>query len=72
MSEKNAERMNQMVNEISEKLKMLNVGIIKVEDISDEKLENVTDLHHMVMKKDTFSPSEMQAIMEELATLRKR
>ncbi|MBP1082857.1 MULTISPECIES: DUF1128 domain-containing protein [Bacillus] len=72
MSEKKAEQMNQMVEEISQKINMLNVGIIKVEDVSDEKLENITDLHQMVMKKDSFSPSEMQAIIEELATLRKK
>jgi uncharacterized protein YfkK (UPF0435 family) len=63
--------MNQMVEEISQKLNMLNVGVIRVDDFNEEKMEEIADLHHMVMKKDSFSPSEMQAIAQELATLRK-
>ncbi|MCY7947379.1 DUF1128 domain-containing protein [Bacillus atrophaeus] len=50
---------------------MLNVGVIRAEDFSDEKIEDLTYLHKMVMKKASFSPSEMQAIAQELASLRK-
>ncbi len=65
------ETLNKMIEDISQKLNMLNVGVIRAEDFSDEKIEDLTYLHQMVMKKASFSPSEMQAIAEELASLRK-
>ncbi|KAF1679041.1 DUF1128 domain-containing protein [Bacillus mexicanus] len=71
MSSLNTETLTQMIEEISQKLNMLNVGVIKAEDFSDEKIEDLTYLHSMVMKKQSFSPSEMQAIAQELASLRK-
>ncbi|MDA1477213.1 DUF1128 domain-containing protein [Bacillus changyiensis] len=63
--------LNKMIDEISQKLNMLNIGVIKAEDFSNEKLEDLEYLHQMIMKKKTFSPSEMRAIAEELAALRK-
>ncbi|WP_230488071.1 DUF1128 domain-containing protein [Bacillus subtilis] len=71
MSSPNTETLTQMIEEISQKLNMLNVGVIKAEDFSDEKIEDLTYLHSMVMKKESFSPIEMQAIAQELASLRK-
>lgn len=71
LSSQNTETLTQMIEEISKKLNMLNVGVIKAEDFSDEKIEDLTYLHKMVMKKAAFSPSEMQAIAQELASLRK-
>ncbi|MGZ3123171.1 DUF1128 domain-containing protein, partial [Bacillus subtilis] len=71
LSSPNTETLTQMIEEISQKLNMLNVGVIKAEDFSDEKIEDLTYLHRMVMKKESFSPSEMQAIAQELASLRK-
>lgn len=52
MSSPNTETLTQMIEEISQKLNMLNVGVIKAEDFSDEKIEDLTYLHSMVMKKN--------------------
>ncbi|MCI3988048.1 DUF1128 domain-containing protein, partial [Bacillus vallismortis] len=59
------------LEEISQNLNMLNVGVIIAEDFCDEKIEDLTYLHSIVMKKESFSPSEMQATAQELASLRK-
>lgn len=45
------ETLNKMIEDISQKLNMLNVGVIRAEDFSDEKIEDLTYLHQMVMKK---------------------
>ncbi|ASB87566.1 DUF1128 domain-containing protein [Bacillus sonorensis] len=71
MSDQKTAELNKMIEEISQKLNMLNIGIIKAEDFSNEKLDDLQYLHQMVMKKKSFSPSEMQAIAAELALLRK-
>ena len=71
LSDQKTAVLNKMVEEISQKLNMLNISVIKAEDFSDEKLDDLEYLHQMVMKKKSFSPSEMQAIAEELAALRK-
>jgi len=71
LSEQKTAELNKMIEEISQKLNMLNIGVIKAEHFSNEKLEDLEYLHQMVMKKKSFSPSEMQAIAEELAALRK-
>jgi uncharacterized protein YfkK (UPF0435 family) len=71
LSEQKTAELNKMIEEISQKLNMLNIGVIKAEAFSNEKLEDLEYLHKMVMKKKSFSPSEMQAIAEELAALRK-
>jgi hypothetical protein len=37
----------------------MDVGVIRAEDFSDEKIEDLTYLHQMVMKKASFSPSAL-------------
>ena len=44
--------LNKMIEEISQKLNMLNIGVIKAEDFSNEKLEDLEYLHQMVMKRN--------------------
>lgn len=61
----------QMVNEIIQKLKLVNVGVIKPESIDDNKMEELRDIHAMVSKRDSFSPSEMSALTDALGQLRK-
>ncbi len=72
LSVKSPENIKHMVDSISEKLRMLNVGAIKAEAFDEEMYEDLKYLYDMVMRKDSFSPSEMQAIAEELGTLRKQ
>lgn len=71
LSQQKAAEVNQLIEDISQKLNMLNIGVIKAEDFSPDKYEDIEFLHQMVMKKSSFSPSEMQAIASELKSLRK-
>ncbi|WP_414042472.1 DUF1128 domain-containing protein [Macrococcus animalis] len=61
----------QMINEIIQKLKLVNVGVINPESIDDNKMDDLRDIHAMVSKRDSFSPSEMSALTEALGQLRK-
>ncbi|MFP3916520.1 DUF1128 domain-containing protein [Lysinibacillus telephonicus] len=60
-----------MIEQIKEKLRMVNVDAMKSEHFNDENYEDILYLYEMVMKRNTFSPSEMQAIVSELGALRK-
>lgn len=60
-----------MIDQLKEKLRMVNVDAMKSNHFSDEKYEDLLYLYEMVMKRDSFSPSEMQAIVAELGSLRK-
>lgn len=60
-----------MIEQIKEKLRMVNVDAMKSEHFTDEHYEDILYLYEMVMKRNTFSPSEMQAIVSELGALRK-
>ncbi|MGG1915976.1 DUF1128 domain-containing protein [Priestia megaterium] len=62
LSVKSPENIKHMVDSISEKLRMLNIGAIKAEAFDEEMYEDLKYLYDMVMRKDSFSPSEMQAI----------
>lgn len=50
---------------------MVNSEALRSEDFTEANYEDLYDLYEMVMKRDTFSPSEMQAIVSELGSLRK-
>lgn len=54
-----SENIKYMVDSISEKLCMLNIGVIKVEVFDEEMYEDLKYLYDMVMRKDFFSLSEM-------------
>lgn len=71
LSEKSAENMEFMLNKITEKLNMINISVIKQSQYREEMYEELKEIYEMVMKKKSFSPSEMQAIVEELGNLRK-
>ncbi|RFU68103.1 DUF1128 domain-containing protein [Peribacillus saganii] len=59
-----------MVEAIKEKLRMMNIGAIKPSSFNSDMYEELHDIYNMVMKKNNFSPNEMQAIAEELGRLR--
>lgn len=71
LSKNNPENIEFMVNEIVTKMKMVNIGAIKSDSMDSEMYEELHEIYEMVMKKDNFSPSEMQALAEELGRLRK-
>jgi len=60
-----------MVQAITAKLKMVNTAALQSSQFSLDRYDDLFDLYKMVMKKNTFSPNEMQAIVEELGSLKK-
>ena len=72
LSEKTVENVEYMIEQIKEKLKVLNLGAIKPSHFDEEMYEELKEIYEMVMKKPSFSPNEMQALVEELGSLRKK
>ncbi|AWE08752.1 DUF1128 domain-containing protein [Lysinibacillus sp. 2017] len=60
-----------MIEQIKEKLRMVNGDAMQADAFNGDKYEDLQYLYEMVMKRDSFSPSEMNAIVAELGTLRK-
>ena len=71
LSQPSAENVTYMIETIKEKLRMVNVDAMRPEDFNATQYEDLVYLYEMVKKRDTFSPSEMQAIASELGNLRK-
>lgn len=71
LTEQSIENVEYMIDKIKEKLKVLNFGAIKPSHFDEEMYEELKDIYELVMKKNSFSPNEMQALAEELGNLRK-
>lgn len=71
LSNRTQENVVYMIEQLKEKLRMVNVDAMNAESFSDENYEDLVYLYEMVMKRDSFSPSEMQAIVSELGSFRK-
>ncbi|ADU92916.1 DUF1128 domain-containing protein [Geobacillus sp. Y412MC52] len=72
LSKRSAENVAYMIEQLKQKLKVLNWDAIKPSHFSEEWYDELRDIYEMVMKRETFSPNEMQAIVEELGSLRKK
>ncbi|MCH1624248.1 DUF1128 domain-containing protein [Ferdinandcohnia quinoae] len=72
LTQKSIENVEVMIEGIKEKLKVLNLGAIKPSHFDEEMYEELKDIYDLVMKKNSFSPNEMQALVEELGNLRKK
>jgi len=70
LSEKSARNMAFMVQEITFKLKMGNVAALQASQFSLDRYDDLLDLYKMDEEK-YVSPNEMQAIVEELGSLKK-
>ncbi|MFD3448199.1 DUF1128 domain-containing protein [Microbacteriaceae bacterium 4G12] len=66
------ENIEYMVEAIKEKLRMVNAGAVRADNFNEDMYEDLHDIYEHVMKRETFSISEMQAITEELGTLIKK
>ncbi|GIN63754.1 UPF0435 protein [Robertmurraya siralis] len=66
------ENVEYMIEKIKEKLKVLNLGAIKPSHFDENMYEELKEIYELVMKKNSFSPNEMQALAEELGNLRKQ
>jgi len=71
LSKNTPENVEYMVEKIKEKLRMMNIGAMKSTHFKEEMYEELLFLYEMVMKKNSFSPSEMEAIATELGSLKK-
>jgi uncharacterized protein YfkK (UPF0435 family) len=72
LSVKSVDNIEFMIEKIKEKLNVLNMGAIKPSHFDEEMYEELRDIYEMIIKKDSFSINEMQAIAEELGSLRKQ
>lgn len=72
LSQKSIENVEYMIEKIKEKLKVLNLGAIKPSHFDEDMYEELKEIYDMVLRKSSFSPSEMQALAEELGGLRKK
>ena len=59
-----------MVDQIKEKLRMVNVDAMKAEHFNTEKYDDLLYMYNMVMKRNHISSSEVEAIASELGSLR--
>lgn len=66
-----AENVDFMINQMKDKLRMVNSDAMRSDSFDESQYEDLLYLYEMVMKRDSFSPSEMQAIVAELGALRK-
>lgn len=71
LTKPSAENIVFMIEQIKEKLRMVNVDALKSENFNTSKYEDLHYMYEMVMKRDHISPNEMQAIAAELGSLRK-
>jgi uncharacterized protein YfkK (UPF0435 family) len=60
-----------MVEEIKKKLRVATGAAIKSTHFNEEQFEELKDIYDMVMSKERFSISEIEAIVSELGKLRK-
>lgn len=61
----------QILNEIIQKLNVVNKGVFKAEDYSDEKISELNDIKELLDSRSQISTSEQSAIIEELSKMRK-
>ena len=60
-----------MIEQIKEKLRMVNVDAMKAESFDTDKYEDLHYMYEMVMKREHISSNELEAIAAELGSLRK-
>jgi uncharacterized protein YfkK (UPF0435 family) len=66
------ENVEYMFEEIKKKLRMATGGSIKGSMMKEDVYEDLKDLYEVVMSKDKFSISEIDAITSELGKLRSK
>ncbi|GGE78898.1 DUF1128 domain-containing protein [Priestia taiwanensis] len=72
LTERTTDNIEYMITAIKDKLRMVNVGAMRSENFNVAAYEDLKDIYDLVMKKETFSISEMEAIVSELGTLVKK
>ena len=62
----------QILEDIVQKLNVVNRGIFKPDDYSDEKVSELNDIKEMLESRGQISAAEQSAVIEELSKMRKR
>lgn len=68
---KSAENAERMIEAIKTKLRVATGAAIKASHFDYDKYDDLVDIYELVMSKNQFSVSEMDAIVMELGRLRK-
>lgn len=71
LSNPSSENITYMIEQIKDKLRMANADAMQADVFDENQYEDLQYLYEMVMKRTSFSPSEMNAIVAELGSLRK-
>jgi uncharacterized protein YfkK (UPF0435 family) len=71
LSKATPENVDYMVEQIKTRLRMATGAAIKSTQFNENMYEDLKDLYDMVMSKERFSISEIEAIVSELGNLRK-
>jgi len=71
LSKPTPENVNFMIEEIKEKLRMVNVDAMKADSFNTDKYDDLHFMYKMVMKREHISSNELEAIAAELGSLRK-
>jgi uncharacterized protein YfkK (UPF0435 family) len=72
LQEPTKENLETMINEIADRLQVVNRSIMNPEDFDFSKYSEIKSLHDMIKQKGQLSVAETQAFIQELAALRKQ
>lgn len=72
LDEPSKENLNYIINNIGDRLNVVNRSIMDPDDYDLEKYDDLRDLHSMLEQRENLSPSETSAFLDELATYRKK
>lgn len=61
----------EILNDIVNQLNVVNKGIFKAEDYSDDKVTELNDIKSMLESRKQISAAEQSAVIEELSKMRK-
>ncbi|GGG95355.1 DUF1128 family protein [Staphylococcus pragensis] len=65
-----AQSNEEMIKDIRKKLNIVNQGLLNPDKFKEANNEDIEEIHSFVMSKESFSPSEVTAIADELGNLR--
>ncbi len=71
LSKPTTENVSFMIEQIKEKIRMVNVDAMRAESFNTEKYEDLRYIYKIVMKREHISSNELEAIAAELGSLRK-
>lgn len=71
LSVKTRDNIEFMLDEIKNKLQIVNASALNSQNFYTDKYEDLRDIYELVNRKSSFSVSELDAIVSELGRLRK-